>query len=218
MPTIPSKRELDQRNEFTLLPDDDYKLVVENVEEKIEINKFYVEPVEGEKAKKNQKKEIQVVNITFNILSLKDGSPATDIKGGNAYGRKMWFKAKPEAVGFMADGTPSKTRCLIAYLTGSDIYGEVSYNSWKDFIGEEINAEIMQRPVGTDKKINVITRFLPPKRIQAARPINTDDIPIIEEGPNGTKGVNPEIQARRDEGKVKFPPEQDEIDVRDIPF
>lgn len=205
MPTIPSKRELDERNDFPLLPQDDYRLVVENVEPRREINKFYVEPVEGEKPKKNQKREIEIVNITFNIVSLKDGSPAYDVKGNSTSARKMWFKAKPEAIGFMADGTPSKTRCLIAYLTNADIYGELRYNDWKDFIGEEINAEIMQKPIGIDKKINVITRFLPPKRIQPIK-ANTDDIPVIEE--TGDGGYN---------GEVKFPKDE-EIDIKDVPF
>lgn len=217
---VPSKREIDESMpEFSLLPQDDYRLVITEVKEDRE-QKF-----QPKKKKNGEPEETMedVVNITFEILSLKDGSPAGDIEGKSAAGRKVWFKARPNSVGFMTDGTPAKTRCLIAFLTDSDIFEELNYNSWNDFMEEEINAEIIIYVNQKGVKRNKIGRFLPNKKVVIA-PRDTGDIPVIEETKDGhykgeLRGVTPSVQARRTEG-VKFPKEnsEKEINVGDIPF
>lgn len=164
--TFPSKKTLDeQKPKYTLLPQDDYTLKITEVKE--------------EKQKKYQSEEFEIVeSITFEILSLKDGSTPTDEKGKTVIGRKVFFKARPTSTGFMQDGTPSKTRQLVAYTTNQDILEDIELNSWQDLKNEIVNAEIIQYLNQKGEKGNKISRFLPiKKKVQ----IKKEDIPIVED-------------------------------------
>ena len=151
MPKIPSKQQLDAKTEFSLLLQDDYRLVVSKIEEDTQENY-------------DKTGEEEIVNIQFEILSLKDGSEPKDVDGETAVGRKVFATLRPNSIGFMKDGTPSKTRQFIAMMTNQDIFEEMDFGDWKDFEGKEINAEIIQYVNSQGKKRNKISRFLPTKK------------------------------------------------------
>lgn len=163
MTKIPSKKQIDENKpKYPLLPQEDYTLKIANLEEKTEENY-------------NKNGQEDVVDITFEIVSLKDGSQPVDVEGEVAIGRKLWFKARPNSIGFMRDGTPAKTRQLIACLTNQDIFEEMEMGSWADFDGMNINAEVIQYIDDKGVKRNRISRFLPIKVKSKT------DIPIIED-------------------------------------
>ena len=161
---FPSKKTLDeQKQEFTLLPADDYKLKIVEVKE--------------EKQNKYQSEEIEdIVNITLDVISFKDGETAKDIEDEDATGRKIFFTARPESIGFQSDGTPAKTRCLVAYTTGQDIFDELVLDKWEDIVGKEITAEIIQKQNLKGEKKNRIARFLSPRQ-RTAEKAEAEEIP-----------------------------------------
>jgi hypothetical protein len=161
---FPSKKQLDeQRQEFPLLLQEDYLLKIDELKEE-----------EQENYDKTDMED--VINITLKVISLKDGSPAKDIEGNSAVGRKIFFTARPNNMGFMKDGTPSKTRSLIANITHQDIFEEMELSDWQSLKDEMVNAEIIQYINQKGVKRNKIGRFLPIKVK------NTDEkIPIVED-------------------------------------
>lgn len=185
MITFPSKKTLDeQKQDFTLLPADDYLLKIVNVEEK--------------KQRKYQSEEMEdIVNVKLEILSFKDGEQAKDIEGENANGRFVFFTGRPDSFGFQSDGTPARTRCLVAYATGQDIFGDIDLESWEQLLGKEMSAEIIQKQNTKGETKNRISRFLAPKNRPKAKPaekpaekpteksddgrIPDDEVPVMEE-------------------------------------
>ena len=173
MLTIPSKRTLDEnRLKFPLLPQDDYLLKIAELKEEMQENY-------------DKTGEEEIVNITFNILSLKDGGEVVDIDGNLANNRKIWFTARPQSLGFMQDGTASRTRAFIAYATGQDIFEDMTLDNWQSLAGKTIAAELILYLDKQGNKRNKVGRFLPP-RVKAGVKVNDEDIPVIhEEGEEG---------------------------------
>lgn len=162
---FPSKKDLDkQKKEYVLLPQDDYLLKVEDIEEK-----------EQENYDRTGMEDI--VNITFKIISLKDGGMAKDVEKKDATGRKIFFTARPNSMGFMQDGTPSKTRSFVANITRQDIFEELELGDWQDLKGEMINAEIIQYITKKDEKRNKISRFIPIK----VKETSDNNFPTVED-------------------------------------
>ncbi len=169
MLNIPSKKKLDEsRSKFPLLPQDDYLLEIAELKEEMQENY-------------DKTGEEEAINITFNIVCLKDGSKAVDIEGNLANNRKIWCTIRPNSLGFMQDGTPSKTRAIIAYATGQDIFEDMILEDWQSLSGKTIAAEIIQYLDKQGNKRNKIGRFIAPRLRQAVK-LNTDGIPVIEEG------------------------------------
>lgn len=163
---IPSKKQLDeQKKDFSLILQDDYILEIESLKETQQENY-------------NKTGMEDIVNITFNILSLKDGNVVKDINGDVVKNRKIFFTARPNNVGFMKDGTPSKTRSLISYITHQDIFEEMIFDNWNDLVGELVNAEIIQYINGKGEKKNKIGRFLPTK---IKNKDIDENIPVVED-------------------------------------
>ena len=174
---IPSKKTLDSNKlKFPLLPQDDYLLKI--VELKEEMQENY-----------DKTGEEEIVNITFNIVSLKDGSEALDIEGGKTDKRKIWFTARPENIGFKGDGTPSKTRAFISYATGQDIFEDMILSDWQSLAGKTIAAEIIQYLDKQGNKKNKIGRFLAP-RVRGGVKVEAGEIPVIKE--EGEEDINPD--------------------------
>lgn len=214
MPRIPSKQQWESdRPKFPALAQDDYLLKV--LEAKPDVQPKYMKPAEEE----------EIVKIVFEVVETRDGEVAMDVNQEDATGRKLFFTARPNNIGFKEKGTvPSITREFLAYITEQEIFGEIFYNDFEEFVGKTILAQVNK--IEVDGKIkNKIIRFLPKKRkatvnpaIEAmrnrekekAREKEMEGIPVIEE--NGKGGYKGE--------PVKFPPDSaaDEIDVRDIPF
>lgn len=176
MINLPSKKVLDeQKPEYALLPVDYYKLKVEKVELKMQ-DKYQSEEQE------------EVINVMFDVVSLKSGDKAFDIDGKEAKGRKVFGTFRTESIGFQQDGTPSKTRQLIAYATEQDVFEEINLSDWQDLVGKEVIAELVEHTSKKGVKSNKIEKFLKPL-------IKTgEEIPIINDLP------------------------KEEIDVQDIPY
>ena len=175
-----SKKMLDENKpKFPLLPQDDYILKVEKIE--FVMQKKY-ESNEEEKA----------VNITFDIVSFRDGEPAKDVDGGDTSKRKMFLTSRYDeenniGLGFMTDGTPSKLRQFIAYTTGQDVLEDLVWE-WEDLKGKTVIAEITQYLNQKGEKSNKISRFIHQRK---KGKVADDGIPVVEDG---------------------------EVDIKDIPF
>ncbi|HLD92220.1 MAG TPA: hypothetical protein VI795_02355 [Patescibacteria group bacterium] len=192
--TFPSQSEWSKTKKvYNSLPQDDYLLQV--FELKKETRPKY----------KSQEME-DVVNITLQVVSLKDGTTATDKEGKDATNRKIFFTARPNNFGFKDKGTvPSSTRQFVAYITNQDVFGEITYGDWADFEGNKINAEIIEY-VGEDgSRKNKVSRFLPMRK-KVAPQTPTDSIPVI--------GIEDNAMPK----EVKFNEDKESIDVSQIPF
>jgi hypothetical protein len=190
---IPSKEQLDnEKPKFSLLPQDDYRLRISEVRK--------------ETQKKYQSTETEIVyNIIFDVISLKDGSTASDVDGKALVNRKVFFTARPESIGFRKDGTPSKTRQLLAYATDQDVLEEIEVDSWESLEGKLVNAEIIQYVKDNKEKSNKIGRFLPVKNRKKVE----EEIPVVEESSTNEEDSSFENNSSQ---------EEDEIDVKDIPL
>jgi hypothetical protein len=150
-----SKKQMDEeRPEFALLVHDDYELIITEV--KPEKQKRY-------QPKKGQTDDEEVINVVLEVQMFKDGQMAVDVNGEDAGGRKVFFTGRPESMGFMTDGTPSKTRCLVAYATGQDVQDELQLEDWSNLVGKTVFAEVVQYTTIKGQQRNKISRFLPPK-------------------------------------------------------
>lgn len=154
-----SKQQLDEETQFTLLPQDDYELIITDL--KLETrNKYQAKP--NKEGKIPQEK---VVNFTLEVVGLKDGSLAQDKEGKEAKGRKAFFTFRPEAMGYSEGGTiPSKSRSFLAFATGQEIDGELELESYDELIGKTIYAEIIEYTNQKGQRRNKISRILPPPR------------------------------------------------------
>ena len=157
MPTFASKTDLD-KGRFALLVHDDYELVVDEVKEDMQ------EKYGGVKDKEGNPIMEQIVNIVFKVMGFRGGvGICTDEEGKDAVGRKVFFTARPASCGFMRDGTPSKTRTLVAYALGQDVSGEIVFDDWLELQGRTLYAEVIQKETPKGKR-NAISRFLLPPR------------------------------------------------------
>lgn len=152
---IPSKQAWSDKpkNDFPLLPHDEYELLIAQVEEK-----------QQEKYQSHDMED--VVNITLEVKGLKGSiEEPKDVDGNTALGRKIWFTARPDSLGFMQDGTPSKTRCFLCYAFGKDINAEWDMSeSWNDLVGLSIYAEISSKRNTKGREVNFISRIVMPPR------------------------------------------------------
>ena len=216
MPTIPSKKQWeDDRPKFPIIKQDDYLLRV--LEAKPTTQPKYMKPSEEE----------EIVKIIFEVLETRDGDCAMDVNDGDATGRKLFFTARPNNIGFKEKGTvPSITREFLAYITEQEIFGEIFYNDFEEFVGKTILAQV-NRIEYEGKLKNKIIRFIPKKKkatinpaIEAmrnkekdkAREKEMEGIPVIEETGDGHyKGEPKKLDLGADNAA-------DQIDVKDIPF
>jgi len=197
-----SKEQLDEEQKFSLLLQDDYELIVTNLEPAIR-DKYMA------KADKDGKiPQEEIINVTLEVVACKDGSAVVDEEGKEAQGRKVFFTIRPESMGFKREGTPSKSRSFVAFATGQDVNGALDLADWNDLIGKTLYAEVVQYKNQKGQIRNKIERFVnPPKKgkkstkknpsmEEEVEEIKEEDIPII-----GGK-------AESEEG----------VDVKDIPF
>jgi len=162
---IQSKKELDEETSYTLLPHEDYKINIVEVKEDRQ-PKYKAVPDENGVVEQED-----IVNVSFEIISYKDGGEAKDEEDEPAKGRKVFFTGRPKSMGYMRDGTPAKTRCLVAYATEQDVDEEMVLDSWQDLVGKTIYAEIIQKENTKGKTTNRIARFvLPPRKNTAEMP------------------------------------------------
>lgn len=153
---FPSKKQLDdEKPTFALLTPEDYHLVITKVELATQ-NKYKAKAKED-----GSMPQEEVVKIQFQVLSYKDGATAYDENGDDATDRIVFFTGRPDSMGYMTDGTPSKTRCLIAYATDQDIDEELEIPSWDSLLGKKIFAQIIQKPNQAGENKNRIVRLLP---------------------------------------------------------
>jgi hypothetical protein len=185
-----SKEELDKEQKFSLLPQDDYELIVIK-QEKVIQDDIYAKPeVDGSKPK------VEVVNVTLEVVACKDGSEALDEEEKSAKGRKIFFTITPEHMGFKGD-VPSGSRSFIAQATGQDPNGTINLNDWNDLIGKTIYAEIVQKKNMKGQLRNKIARIISSPKSKtkkvAEKKLTDDDIeelkkvdtPIIDESAEG---------------------------------
>ncbi len=174
---IPSKKELDEQGtEYTLLPIDDYLVEVDAIE--AETQPKYKKPEETE----------QVLKIKFRILKTRDGEDAKDEEGEDATGRLLFFTANIESLGFQKDGTASKARQFLCFITGNDIESETEIKDEKTLLGEKIYAKVIKKENQKGEMQNRVVGFAPVKKKAP-----TKEIPIIDDA-------------------------DDEINVEEIPF
>ena len=172
-----SKQQLDrERPEFLPLPSDDYELIITNLEPMTR-NRYMAKPNKDGKIPQEE-----IFRVTLEIVAFRDGGNAIDIRGNDATGRKIFFTLRPNSMGFQQDGTPSKSRTLVAYATNQNVEDEIELDDWQDLIGKTIFAEIIQYTNSKGKIGNKISRFLlPPKsKRQPIVDIKDEEIPIIE--------------------------------------
>ncbi len=162
---FPSKQQIDdEKPKFPLLVEEDYNLKI-------------VEVKEERQTKYQSNDEEEVVNITFEILSYKDGTESKDVDGGSTKDRKIFFTGRPGSMGFMRDGTPAKLRSLVAIAMGQDVLEEIDLDAWQQLLGKEVSAQISQYiPEGKTERKNKIVRFIPQRREQDEE----IEIPIVE--------------------------------------
>lgn len=136
---------------FITVPEDTYVLRV-----------FEVKPEEL-KAKYNSPDEFEKqVTIILDIVSLKDGSEAKDNEGKNALGRKIFFTARPDSMGFKEKGTvPSITRQFVYYIQGKDPFSDEALEfDFAEFKGSTINALVIEKQNLKGNMTNKIDRFM----------------------------------------------------------
>lgn len=142
------------RQQFILLPADDYQFIICAYEEKTQL-KYQTKTGEME----------DVINYTLEITGFKDGSPAKDVDGKDANGRKMWFTARPNSIGFTQGGLPSITRQFVGYALGlEDLEQDFELQSWEQLLGKNVYAEVVSKTNTKNVKVNRIARFLKPPR------------------------------------------------------
>jgi len=193
------------RPKFPTVPDDSYILRVLEVKPEEEKQKYQSKSGEMERQ----------VSIIFEIVSKKDGTLAKDYENQDATGKKIFFTARPDSMGFKENGTvPAITRQLVYYILGKDAFSDETIEfDFKDFEGQKISAFIIEKPNQKGDMTNRIDRFIKPiKRPQFSQPSQTlkskiDDIPVIEEDSMPPQGI-------------KFQPDDNGqgISVSDIPF
>lgn len=181
-----SKKQLDEENSFALLPNDDYELRIVKIEEATQ-DKYKAVP-----DKDGFIPQEPIIKISLDIVAYKDGAPVKDDEGKDATGSTIFFTGRPESMGFMQDGTPSKTRCLIAYATGQAVEDELTLESWEQLLDKNVFAEIIKYTTGKGAKRNKISRFITPRRQRGVEPpkpekISQDDIPVIEDDEDKNK-------------------------------
>jgi len=154
MPKFGSKSELDnKKTPFSLLPAEDYQLVITELEERTQPKYMKLDEMED------------VINFTLEIVGFKDGERAVDVDGKIANGRKLWFTARPNSIGFTQAGIPSITRQFVGYALGlDDIEADFELEDWNSLIGKTVYAEVITKTSATGKKVNKIARFLKPPR------------------------------------------------------
>lgn len=172
---IPSKKTIDDtKPKFALLPDDHYKCVIKEIKEEVQ-NKFGTIDEQED-----------VVKVRLEIISLKNGDKAFDDDGKPAEKRLLFFDVRPDSIGFMQDGTPSKTRQLIAYSTDQDIFEELQLESWHSLEGKTIIADVVQYMNKKNVKANKVAKLLPnrksfeevikgPQEIEIQQPTQLED-------------------------------------------
>lgn len=154
---FPSKKTFDETTQFSLLPADDYEVIISEVKEETQ-NKYKAVPDENGIIPQEQ-----VVRCVFSIVNFKDGTPAKDDDGNDAKNRKLFFTGRPKSIGWKTSGEPAKTRCLIAYATGQKIDDALELNDWQDLVGKTLFVEVIQGQNLKGKKINKITRLILPR-------------------------------------------------------
>lgn len=155
-----SKEQIDKdRPKFPPLTHDDYTLMLTKIE--LSTQPKYMAKPDKETGVIPQE---EVLNITFEVVSHKDGKEAYDEDGQPAKDRKIFFTGRPESMGFKTDGTPSKTRCLLAYMTGQSVEGELEIESWEALLGKTIFAEIVKHTTQKGELRNKIARFIAPRQ------------------------------------------------------
>lgn len=172
---FPSKKELDeQRPQFPLLIVEDYELIITELEETFQ-NKYMAKP-----DKDGNIPQEPVINVQLEVVAFKDGEIPLDDENEDARGRKVFFNGRPESMGFRMDGTPSKTRCLVAYSTEQDINGKLDLDNWQNLVGKTIYASITKKENQKGQMKNRIERFvLPPrgKKTEEVKPPKTEEVP-----------------------------------------
>ena len=187
----------DNRPKFPLLPTDEYILEVEKIEP-------------GVKKAYQSSEDQKVMDITFKIVSFRDGNQAVDEKGNPVDERRRMFLSPAydeelgSGLGFKSDGTASKLRQFIAYITNQNILSDLEWD-WDKLIGKQIAVQIIQYEKQNGDMGNKIEHFFPPKsaRRPAVAKINPDEIPIIDDSKKIDLGSDNAAE---------------EIDVKDIPF
>jgi len=155
---FPSKKQIEEEvTQFSLLPADDYEIIISEIKEEIQ-NKYLAKPDE-----QGVTPQEQVLRCIFSVVGFKDGTPAKDDDGNNAKERKLFFTGRPESIGFQLSGVPAKTRCLIAYATGQKIDDELVLDNWQDLVGKTLFVEVMQGKNTKGKDINKVSRIIPPR-------------------------------------------------------
>ena len=168
-----SKEVLDkERKSFVPLLSEDYELIVTKIEPAVQ-QKYNAVPDETGKVPTEN-----ILNIQFEVIAFKDGDPAVDINGAPAHGRKIFFTGRPDSMGFMKDGSPSKLRALVSYATGQDVNGDITLGNWNELVGKTVFAEIVEHTSQKGNKGNKISRFIQKRRRPA---VVNDNIPVIED-------------------------------------
>ena len=173
---FPSHKEFDEQTQFALLPADDYELIITEIKEDKQ-DKYMAKP-DKETGEKPQE---DVLKVTLGVIGFKDGAKATDESGEDATGKKIFFTGRPASMGWQVDGTPSKTRCILAYATGQGIDDKLNIEDWQDLVGKTVFAEIIQKANQKGKKGNRISRFITPRKIReepkTEEKIETEELP-----------------------------------------
>ena len=170
MITFKSKEQMDkEKKAFTPLIPEDYELKVSKVEPSVQ-QKYQATPDEN-----GQIPTENILNIVFDIIGFKDGEPAIDAEGKPVVGRKLFFTGRPDSMGFLKDGTASKTRALVAYATDQEVNGDIHLDSWDELLGKTVYAEVIDHISQKGNKGNKIARFIAKRK----RP-RASSIPVIE--------------------------------------
>lgn len=192
-----SKQQLDEEQKWSLLPVDDYELIVVKLEPAIR-DKYMAKPDKDGKIEQEH-----IINAMLEVVACKDGGKALDEKGESAAGRKVFFTLREDSMGFTNAGVPSKTRSFVAAATGQDVLGSMDLADWNDLIGKTIYAEVVQYKNQKGQLRNKIERIVNPPKSKTKKvakkeltdedveEIKMEDIPIIESKEEEKKGIDP---------------------------
>lgn len=186
-----SKQQLDEEQKFSLLPQDDYELMIwgcrfgdNQLEGELKIekrDKYLAKP-----DKEGKMPQEENINVILKIIACKDGSEALDEEGKPAKDRIVFFQVRPESMSFTTAGVPSKSRALVAAATGQDVNGSLELADWNDLIGKIVYAEIIQYSNQKGQLRNKISRIVSPpkgkgKAKVAKKELTDDDIEELKE-------------------------------------
>ncbi len=172
MATWKSLEEYEDGKDYGSLPEEEYRFKVTGVTELPPVVSLYDE--------KGVKPRLRVFVAPIALAEDPD-APLVNTEGEDLDPEKsvlMFFD--PTSVGFKQDGTPSKFRKFVATLLGVNPKGNISFDTYEDFIGKEFYGAIEHNGkydrMGDIRPVRRATRPAPAPKPEPAQTVTKDDL------------------------------------------